>query len=113
MNLNKILFILSLIFILILVFLAQISQPKQISINYLNNLSLKNKEEKISLTGEIQKIDYYQNKISFYLKNSKTEFVIFTNKILNLKQDNSVYLEGKIDFYKNSPQIIVDKIKTK
>lgn len=106
-------FILSLTSILILIFISQTIPLKNFSPEDLQNISTKNKEKKISTIGEIQKIDYYQNRISFYLKNSKTEFVIFTDKILNLKQDDSVYIEGKIDFYKNSPQIIVDKIKIK
>ena len=91
MNLKKIFFILSLLSILLLLFLTQLNQEPIIQ-------------------GKIKSIQYGNNKISVYLENSTTEIIIFTNKILDLKQQQEIKVWGKQETYKNKEQVVADKI---
>ena len=91
MNPKKILFITSLSLILILLLLTQLNS-------------------KPNIQGEISQIKYSNNKISIQIKNNNTEIIIFTNKILPLKQNQKISIYGKQEIYKNQTQIIADKI---
>jgi len=89
MNFVKLTLILTLLGILILTF---ISQSKTIQI------------------GTIDTVQTSQNKITIHLKNHATELIIFGTPYLNLKPDDRIKFQGKLDTYKNQKQIIVSKI---
>ena len=90
MNKQKIFFIISILGILILLTLTQIQKPVA--------------------HGKIKSIQYSNNKISIILENNPKEIIIFTNKLLNLKQEQEIIIYGKQAIYKNQEQIIADKI---
>jgi hypothetical protein len=106
----KIIFITFLILLSVLLFLSQNSSPSKISSSQLNNLTLKNQNQRLTIEGEIKDIKYQNNRISLHIQNILPEFVIFSNKLLNIKKSDRIQIEGKIDFYKNNPQIIISKI---
>ena len=107
MEQSKILFLISIIGIIFLLFLAQNLEPKQIDIN---KITKDNIEEKISTDITIQKIEYKSSSIIITPQNSNISIIIFTNKILNLKENQKIQVNGKIETYKGNLQIIADKI---
>tara|TARA_Y100000310_G_scaffold345856_1_gene471521 strand:+ start:1937 stop:2224 length:288 start_codon:yes stop_codon:yes gene_type:complete len=90
MKIEKILFILSIMGILLLLFFSQLIKE--------------------SYTGKIESIRYSPNKIIISLENQEENLVIFENKIFNLKKGNKILYQGKKDIYKEKEQIIIDKI---
>ena len=113
MKIQKVFLILSILGICLLIFLSQIISPKTIKMDELEKSTLKNKGEKIQIQGEIEKINYYENKVSIYLKGSEVEFVIFTENFQQekMKKQEKMKILGEIDFYKNQLQVIVDKLE--
>ena len=102
--------IISAIGILFLFVVSQNLEAKEISID---NISNQNLGEKVMIKGKIQEINYQKNSIELVLENqnkSKLEIIMFTDKILNLKQNQTVQIYGKVDSYKNKLQIIIDRI---
>ena len=87
---QKILFILSLIGILLLIFLAQTTKQTQ--------------------TGIISSVQYSSNKITLHLENNSLELILFDTSYLNLKKGDIIEFQGKRDVYKGREQIIVDRI---
>jgi len=75
MNKQKIFFILSIIGIILLLILSQ------------------NSFEKIS--GKIEKIIYQDGAIKIYIKNESKEILLFTKKIINLKENDKIIVVGK------------------
>jgi len=73
-------------------------------------LIISQSNKKPILTGEIEKIKYSNNRIAILLKNNNTEIILFTNKILNLKIKDKIEIYGRQEKYKNTTQIIADKI---
>jgi len=90
MKLEKIFFIVSLLGILLLIFLAQ---------------TIKNK------TGTIESITYSENKITIQLENQEETLIIFDAQPLNLKKGDKILFQGKREIYKGQNQIIIDKIE--
>jgi len=90
MKLEKIIFILSLIGILLIIFLAQNVKQTQ--------------------TGEITSIKYSENKITIELENFEEKLILFDTSSLNLKKGDKISFQGKSDLYQNEKQIIVDEI---
>ena len=91
MKYQKIIFTLSILGILFLLFIYSSLNQKQ--------------------TGTIKSITYSKNKITIELKNKSEMLVIFSNNILNLKADDKISYQGKEDTYRNQKQIIIDKIE--
>ena len=90
MKLEKILFILSIIGILILILLSQITNP--------------------IYTGKIESVKSSNNKIIIHIENSTTELVLFNTQFINLSKGYTIEFQGRQDTYKNQEQIIVDKL---
>lgn len=90
MKYPKLIFLLSILLILLIIFLAQ--NTKQIQI------------------GKITSIEYSENKITIELKNFKERLIIFNTNTINLKNGDTISFQGKSELYKNEKQIIVDKI---
>jgi len=90
MKLEKIFFILSILGILILIFLAQTIIPTYI--------------------GKIKSIQSSNNKIIIEIENSSTELILFDTQYINLSKDDIIEFQGRQDTYNNQPQIKVDKI---
>ena len=90
MNKQKLFFILSIIGILILLFLATTSKP--------------------IIQGTVSSIQYGNNKITIYLENQDQQIILFTNQLLNLNKGQQITIWGKEEIYKNKTQIIADKI---
>jgi len=90
MKAKKILFILVILGILFLLILA--------------------KNQKPITQGKISSIAYKSNLITINLENNEQEIVLFTNKILDLKENQTIKVYGTQETYKNKKQIIADKI---
>ena len=90
MKLEKILFFLSIIGILILTFISQTTATKYI--------------------GTIESIYSSNNKITIQIENSSTELILFETNSINLKKGDIIKFQGKRDIYKNKEQIIANKI---
>ena len=65
----------------------------------------------IKITGKITKINYYPEKTEINLNNSNETIIIFTNKIINLSENNTIKITGTRETYKNTNQIIADKVE--
>ncbi len=63
-----------------------------------------------SYKGQIRKITYNKNIIYISLKNHDTEFILFTNELLNITQNDVVTIFGTEEIYKNQRQIVVNKM---
>lgn len=87
---KKILFVLSLIGILSLIFLTQITKQTQ--------------------TGTIKSIQTSNNKITIQLENNPIELIIFNIPFINFKKGDTIKFQGRQDVYKDKKQIIIDKI---
>ncbi len=86
---KKILFILSLIGILLLIFLTQTKQTQ---------------------AGIIKSVQISNNRITLHLENNSIELILFDTSYLHLKKGDIIEFQGKRDMYKGKEQIIVDKI---
>ncbi len=76
MSIKNILFILSLLGILLLLFLLNFFGDNAIS-------------------GYVKKIEYGNNKISLFLEDSNTEFIVFSNIILNIREGEKITINFK------------------
>ena len=108
-NLLKTSLIMSLIGIFLLLFLTNILNPKQISIEQINEKLL---NKKVQVQGQILNIRTYENQNFqvILIKDSTAEIEIITNKITNLQKDKNIIVIGKITTYKEDLQITADKI---
>ena len=91
MKFKKIIFILSLIGIILIIFLAQNTNQ--------------------TYTGKINSIEYSKNIIVISLENFNEKLILFDAPQINLKNGDLINFEGREEIYKNEEQIIVDKIK--
>lgn len=91
MNKQKIIFLSILILILILLIISQTQQQ--------------------IVSGKITKIKYGNNNIVLSINNTQEDLIIFTNKILPLKLQQTIIANGNTQEYKNKTQFIVDRIK--
>jgi len=64
----------------------------------------------ITKTGTIEKISYSNNKISITLENENTSFVLFDDKMLDLKKGDKISFQGKKGIYRGQEQFIIEKI---
>jgi len=64
-----------------------------------------------SFTGKIQKIQYKENRIILCIENTSSEFIVFSERFLNIKNGDIIEIYGRKDNYRGKPQVIVDKIK--
>lgn len=90
MKLQKLIFVLSLLGIILLLLFSN---------------------SKAAKPGKITSIAYSENKITIGLENQTEKLIIFDDKILNLKIGDEIFYTGKEDTYKNQKQIIVNKIE--
>ena len=91
MNLQKIFFLLSIISILILLFIAQAPQQPLAQ-------------------GKLKSIKYGNNKISLKIENIPEEIILFENKIIPIRPNDYLTIHGRKDTFMNKTQIIADKI---
>ena len=106
---TKLSLILSLLGIITLLILANITEPEQINIK---DITIKDVNKKAKIQGEVVRIKSYE-KSNFQiikLKDSSGEIEITTNKILDLKNNQELIIIGRITQYKNSLQIQAEKI---
>lgn len=89
MKLAKLTLIITLLGILILTFISQ-TKPIQ--------------------TATIKSIQTYPKQTIIKLQNQETELIVFDKLNTNLKQSDKIKFQGKSEIYKNSPQIIIEKI---
>ncbi len=78
MNNKKVILILSLFGVLTLIFLLNFFGDEEIS-------------------GVIKKIEYGNNKISIFLDNSNTEFIVFSQSILEIREGEKATIKFKRD----------------
>lgn len=90
MNFQKTIFILSILGILFLIFLAQSSKQTQI--------------------GTIESVQYSNTKTIIQLQNNPIELIIFDTNFLNLKKDDQIEFQGRQDTYNGKKQIIIEKL---
>jgi DNA/RNA endonuclease YhcR with UshA esterase domain len=116
---EKILFLITLICIFILLFILVTLQPKTLNSKNPQSFSINNANEKISITGKINKTFQTKSTTTIYIKNINIPIIIFNkpNNKINIQQLNpqqnpgqEIRITGKINFYKNNPQILADKI---
>tara|TARA_Y100000310_G_C20614044_1_gene779611 strand:- start:1083 stop:1367 length:285 start_codon:yes stop_codon:yes gene_type:complete len=91
MNLKKILFISSILGILSLTLISQITQKE--------------------IEGIVEKITYSEKRTVITLENSSENLIIFENKILNLKKGDKIFYKGKKEIYQNKSQILINSIE--
>ncbi len=63
-----------------------------------------------TFTGKLTNIQYKNKLIIVNIENQKTDFIIFTDKLLGIKTNDNLEISGKEDTYKNNKQIIINKI---
>jgi RecG-like helicase len=117
MQLSKIIFLCAIAGVMILLALPQFLEPEKLSLNQSLNFSMKNLNKQILVQGTLESVrcyptEYSDNLCKIHLKNSKQDFTLFSNKNLNstLIKNTNITIEGRLDFYKNQTQIIVDRI---
>lgn len=71
-------------------------------------ISQNTKQQEIE--GKINQIQYNQGLTIITLQNNSTEILIFTNKIIGLKKDETILVSGKFQKENNKTQVIADKI---
>jgi len=91
MKKQNILFIISILLILLLLFISQTTKKPEIK-------------------GKISSITYSNKKITLHLKNNSVPIIIFTNNLLKIKKGQRVTIKGKYQTYKNQTQFVADKI---
>ncbi len=108
-TLLKISLIISLIGILTLLFLANIQEPKLISIDKITDKQL---NKNIKVQGQITNIKTYKdsNFQVISIKDGTGKIDITTNQILNLTNSQNLIVIGKLTEYKNNLQIQANKI---
>ena len=100
-----ILFVSSLLCILLLFMILDLTQPIKS-----NNPSKQDLGKIISIEGTISSINFYQNSISIYLENYSAELLLFTSDLIDLKKQDKIEAIGKLNIETNKTQLIVDKI---
>ena len=110
-QIKRALLISSILLIFILLIISIKTKPKTYNLEELKNLAYKDNEKTIQTSGIIEKTNYNQNSISFYLKNSSIQLIIFSNKFIDLKENQQLSVIGKLNFYKNKTQVLVDEIE--
>ena len=63
-----------------------------------------------TINGEIKEIKYSENIVRIKIVGEEIDYVLFTNRIIDLKEKDKIIIKGKKDIYKSKEQIIVAKI---
>jgi len=105
----KISLLLSLTGILLLLLLSNFLEPKLINISEINDNSI---NQKTKIQGSIISIRSYKesNFQVISVKDKTGKIDITTNKILNLKNNQTITIIGKVTEYKQALQVQADKI---
>lgn len=106
MNKKFLFLFISVILLSLLVILSFIIKPPFISIE---NISAKNIGEKISTKIITEKV--LEKNDFILIKNSNISLVIFDSNKMNITQNNTLEIEGKVSSYKDGLEIVADKIK--
>jgi DNA/RNA endonuclease YhcR with UshA esterase domain len=108
-TLLKISLIISIAGILILLILLSTIKPTHIKIKNINENNL---NQKITVTGNIQKIiNYKESDFQIITINDSTGKIdILINNPLNITKNKTITIQGKVTEYKNNLQIQADKI---
>jgi len=97
--------------ILLLLILVQTLEPKKTNIKDISNKQL---NKIVKITGQIINIKTFKESdfqiLTIQDSTSKIQAVFNSNKQLNLKENQTITIIGKITDYKNNPQIQVEKI---
>ena len=108
-TLLKIALICSLVGLVALYFISGRIELKDYKPNYLNN---KNIGDDVKLSGKIMKITDKGNVVFIDVEqNFPVSVVVFTDKVVNLNENDFVEISGKIQEYNGKEEIIADKIK--
>ena len=111
-SLLRLFFVISLIGVFLLLILSNILEPRLISIEKINDKLI---DKKVKVQGEIFNIKTYKDSdfqvISIKDKTGKIDITI--DKILNLKNNQTITIIGKVTQYKQYLQIQADKILLK
>ncbi|MEK6946083.1 MAG: hypothetical protein AABX32_00595 [Nanoarchaeota archaeon] len=104
----KIALICSLVGLVALFFISQRIELKDYKPDFLN----KNIGESVNLSGKISKITAGNNVVFIELSQQvPVSVVVFTDKNVNLNENDFVEISGKIQSYNGKEEIIADKIK--
>jgi DNA/RNA endonuclease YhcR with UshA esterase domain len=108
-NFLKISLTISLIGIFLLLTLSNILEPKLINIEKINDRLI---NKKIKIQGEISNIKTYEdsNFQTISIRDNTGKIEVTIDKILNLKNNQTIILIGKVTQYKEYLQIKADKI---
>ena len=111
-NTLKFSLLISIIGIFLLLIISNISEPRLIQINSIND-NLINK--KVQVQGIIFNIKSYKesNFQVISVKDKTGKIDITTNKILNLKNNQTIIITGTVQEYKQDLQVQADKISLK
>lgn len=105
----KIALICSLVGLVALFFISQRIELKDYRPAFLNN---KNIGDSVNLSGKISRITTGNNVVFIELSQQvPVSVVVFTDKNINLNENNFVEISGKIQEYNGKEEIIADKIK--
>jgi len=105
----KIALICSLVGLVALFFISQKIELKDYKPNFLNN---KNVGDSVNLSGKISKVTAGNNVVFIELiQQVPVSVVVFTDKNVNLNENDFVEISGKIQEYNGKEEIIADKIK--
>jgi len=111
-SLLSLFFVISLIGVFLLLILSNILEPRLISIEKINDRFI---DKKVKVQGEIFNIKTYKDS-DFQvtsIKDKTGKIDITTDKILNLKNNQTIIVIGKVTQYKQYLQIQADKILLK
>lgn len=108
MNKKYLFLILSFLLLSILIILSFTIKPHFIPIE---NITKKNIDEKITTKIIVSKIYSKERFTAINIKNSNISLAIFNTGKINITQNNTLEIQGKVSSYKNELEIIVDKIK--
>ena len=105
----KIAMICSLVGLVALFFISQQIELKDYEPDFLNN---KNVGDNVKLSGKIIKVTAGNNVVFIELsQQAPISVVVFTDKDINLNENDFVEISGKVQNYNGKEEIIADKIK--
>ncbi len=108
-TLLKLSFIISILGILLLLFLANTISPLKLKIK---DISQQDLNQRVEIQGKIQSIKTYKENFQIItINDSKDKIDILIDNPLNITKNQSVVVIGRITEYKNNLQIQADKIK--
>lgn len=109
--LRRLALLFSVIGLISIFFISQLNEPKEIKISEITGKQI---SEKISTTGIVSWSRFSKGALIFELQDSgKIPCVIFSPTVEHfslVKKGKAVKVEGKLQLYKNSPEIIVEKV---